>query len=244
MGCTRATSPRELGERRGPGAPRHRKKAQHVDVRARLAARTRATRRGSHQRSLLARFPPKRGWYGVSQQSPPWHSVVGELRESHPLATPAPGCSRCAGFARVPTPSEHPPAPGSSRVGPEPLVSAQTCAVSSGSLLGSPPPHREAKPHREEIAGFGAFIPHHQSSDVQPMFKLFYYSWEAIWNWRLSCGIGFFWSFPTNVLAARCCPDLWLGAAQRSQTQIPSTGGPKPFAPSCPRAEPCRQGTE
>lgn len=78
---------------------------------------------------------------------------------------------------------------------------------------------------------------------VQPTFKLFYYNWEEIWTWRLSCRIGFSWSFLIDVLAARCCPDLWLGAAQQSQTQIPNLGGPKPFAPSCPRAKPCRQGT-
>lgn len=104
-------------------------------------------------------------------------------------------------------------------------------------------PYGEAKPHREEIAGFGAFILHHPSSDVQPTFKLFYYSWEEIWTWRSSCRIGFSWSFLINVLAARCCPDLWLGAPQQSQTQIPNFGGPKPFAPSCPRAKPCQQGT-
>jgi len=122
-GCARASSLREPG-RRGPGSNRRWQRAERAADRAQLAARPWAAWQGEGQRSW-ARNP---SWLGL-----PNSRCVGAVLRSRSLATPALSSSRCA--------RKHPPAPGNSQVGCEPLTWAKNCAASSAVPPLRSPPH-------------------------------------------------------------------------------------------------------
>lgn len=72
------------------------------------------------------------GGYRITQE-PSCESCAPEPSR----ATPAPSSCKCAHFAPVCC-SKHPPAPGNSHVGPEPLTWVKTCAVRSDPPSGHP----------------------------------------------------------------------------------------------------------
>lgn len=116
--------PQRAGERGDLGTAQHWQRAEWAEDSAQLPAPSWCNLAGQGS-AVAGPFPSAVGGTGLPNSR--------RVRAPEPSwATPAPSSSKCAHLAHVCS-SKHPPAPGNSHIGPEPMW-AKICAVRSDPL--------------------------------------------------------------------------------------------------------------